>query len=693
MEFDSPTYLWGMVAAVIPLLLHLINRRQAQVHDFAAIEFLLASNRHVARRLKLKQWLLMFVRMVLIAALPMAFAKPFTTSPSATLVGTTEPASVVFVIDPSVSMGYQIGDGGTLLERALQRAQDIVRDLRNESDVAVILATSPPTALTQRLSFDRQEIINLLSTVELSQGRADLMGALRLAEQILVESGHARREVILLSDGQSTEWEGASRPWSLDHAPSVTVVDISGGLERRNRGIVGVAAEPDGGGIGRNVRITVDVLNDQPVAFEDNVTVKIGQKTVKGFLRIPPFSEGQKVFTIRLPDMGLKTGVVELAPDELPGDDSRHFVIDFLRRVHVLVVNGSSRTVPYKDEAFFLRAALQPGTDSGSRITPTYVKPDELTPRQLEVVDVVILANVSGLDRPQVDALTGWVKRGGGLFITAGENVTDGVYNDKLRALLPLPIRDSGVVSDPPVFFTGGSTSHPAMSPFSRLETASLFSAGTRRYVLLETDSTANVEVLLSFTGGAPALVERSVDDGKVVMFTTSIDRDWTELPFKTSFLPLVQQLVLHLARRLDPPESRSITVGETRRIHLERQVGTLEVVRPNGQVVELQGDALAGDEAIFQDTGLAGVYSVTQNNDGSKTEKRFAVHIDPLESNLRDVEISDIQAIINPPGTPIVPTEQTESSPQQRDDIWPMVLITLFGVLGVETWLAWQSA
>ena len=109
--------------------------------------------------------------------------------------------------------------------------------------------------------------------------------------------------------------------------------------------------------------------------------------------------------------------------------------------------------------------------------------------------------------------------------------------------------------------------------------------------------------------------------------------------------------------------------------------------------LVELQGDALAGDEATFQDTDLAGVYSVNQNNDGSKTETRFAVHIDPLESNLRDVDMSEIQAIISLPGTPKVLPEQTASSPQQRDDVWPMVLITLFGVLGVETWLAWQVA
>jgi hypothetical protein len=692
MGFESPGYLWGLLAAGIPLLLHLINRRKAQVHDFAAIEFLLSSNRRVARRLRLKQWLLMGVRMLLIAALPLAFSKPFLTRPATTLVATTVPASVVFVVDPSLSMGFRIGDE-SLLDRALERAAEIVMELRNESDAAVVLATSPPTALNPRLTFDRRELKEALARIEPTEERADITGALRLAEQILVESGQSRREVILLTDRQETEWDGAARPWSLEHAPSVTIVDVAEGTERRNRAIVGVTAEPDGGGVGRNVRITVDVLNDQPVTFEDNVTVRVGTKTAKGFLRIPPHSTGQKTFTLRVPDMGLKTGTVELVPDALPDDDKRHFVIDFLRRVHVLVVNGSPRTVPYLDEAFFLRAALQPGVDSGSRITPTYVKPDELTPRQLEVVDVVVLANVAALDRAQVQALTAWVKQGGGLLVTAGENVTGDSYNQRFGSLLPLPIRDAQVRTEKPVFFTGVNVAHPAMALFSQVDTASLFSAATSRYVLLDTAAATETAVLLSYTSGAPALVERRVGNGLVTMLTTTIDRDWTQFPFKTSFLPLVQQQILHLGGRLEPMDSRDLVVGEPHRISLERHVEAIEVICPDGRVRHLDGDDLTAGETIFSETGLSGVYSVRQVRAGASEESRFAVYIDPRESQLRATPMAELNSLLS--GTSVQPVTEEIGSPlpQRKDDVWPVLLVALFGILSLETWLAWQVA
>ena len=109
------------------------------------------------------------------------------------------------------------------------------------------------------------------------------------------------------------------------------------------------------------------------------------------------------------------------------------------------------------------------------------------------------------------------------------------MYNQRLGALLPLPIRDAEVRAQPPVFFASVNVAHPAMAPFSRLETASLFSAGTERYVLLDTAAEPNTDVLLSYTSGAPA-VERRYGDGLIAMLTTTIDRDWTQLPFKTSF-------------------------------------------------------------------------------------------------------------------------------------------------------------
>ena len=695
MGFETPAYLWGALAAAIPLLLHLINRRRAKIIDFAAIEFILASNRRIARRLKLKQWLLLLMRMLLIAALPIAFAKPYVTTGEEALPATGAPVSVVFVIDPSFSMGYRVGEE-TLLDRAREKALDIIADLRYESDAAVVLAGTPARALTPRLTFDRGDLRRAVESIEQTHARADIQGALRLAEQILVTSGLPRREVVLLTDLQATEWEGIVRPWSLERSPRVTLLDMRPDADRPNGAITRVRAEPAPGG--RSVRVDVEILNDRPGVFEDVITVRVAGRTAKGIVKVPPRQKAQKEFSIRLPDTGPVGGVVEVPADDLPGDNTAPLVIDFLRRVQVLIVNGAPRSVPHRDEAFFLRAALLPGRDSGSRLSPTTVKPDELTPAQLSYVDVVILANVAELDAAQAQALRSWVEKGGGLLITSGENVTAETYNSVLRELVPLPIRDVRDANAESEFFTGVEVTHPALAVFSHLPDASLFAARTHRYVLLET-AAGDTRVLASYTSGAPALVEREVGEGRLMMLTTSIDKDWTDLPFKTSFLPLVQHLVLHLAGKLERHGVRELVVGEPTSIAVGRDVAEIRVVRPDGREVSFSGVDLAAGQVRFRETDLAGIYAVRQFTAGSgpenqrkREESRFAVHIDPRESDLRGSEQGALEVVLEAAQAGAgVARPTTKPAPSRRGELWPMLLIALFVLLGFETWLAFQ--
>jgi len=699
MGFENPAYLWGAAAAAIPLVLHLIMRRRARVHDFAAVEFILLSNKKIARKLRLKQWLLLLFRMLLIAALPIAFAKPYLVLGEEPLpaTGAGAPVSVVLVVDTSFSMSYQVGEL-TLLDRALARAEAIISDLSPESDAAVVVATSPAKALTHRLTYDRRQLRDALDSIELSHATADMQGALRLAEQILVASGQPLREVVVLTDLQASEWDHIRRPWSLEHSPHVTLVDVRDGAEalRNNTAIVGVVAEPQMGASGRDVLVTVEVMNDQPQSFEDIVTVRVGEKTAKGIVKVPPRQRATKEFNIRLPEVGTASGVVEIPPDALPGDNKQPFVIDFLRRVHVLVVNGSPRTVPHRDETFFLRAALRTARESGSRMNPTYVKPDELTPAQLAYVDVVILANVTELEGTQVTALESWVRRGGGLLVTSGENVAPRTYNTVMRPLIPLPVRDVKSAGDKPQFLTGIETSHAALSVFASLPDASIFTAPINRYVLLETAAAPDTEVLMSYTDGAPALVQRRLEAGRVLMLTTTVDRDWTDLPFKTSYLPLVQQLILYLSARLDQHRASSLVVGDARTISVGRDVNEIEINRPDGRQVRFTGADLAVGEVRFHDTELAGIYTVRQRRRQGAEEQRFAVNVDPKESALVPADRETVERVLQSgrktPGAAVnEPTAQ--SAPQRRGNLWPMLLLSLFVLLCAETWLAYQAS
>ena len=116
-------------------------------------------------------------------------------------------------------------------------------------------------------------------------------------------------------------------------------------------------------------------------------------------------------------------------------------------------------------------------------------------------------------------------------------------------------------------------------------------------------------------------------------------------------------------------------------------------MICPDGRVRHLDGDDLTAGETIFSETGLSGVYSVRQVRAGASEESRFAVYIDPRESQLRATPMAELNSLLS--GTSVQPVTEEIGSPlpQRKDDVWPVLLVALFGILSLETWLAWQVA
>lgn len=122
MTFANPAMLWGAGLAALPLLVHLFNRKRARPRPFAAIDFVLRSRRRTARKLRLKRVLLFLVRTLLLAAIPVALARPQTAHPEP-MARPAGPMATALVFDTSLSMSYELG-GKSLLERAKQMSLD-----------------------------------------------------------------------------------------------------------------------------------------------------------------------------------------------------------------------------------------------------------------------------------------------------------------------------------------------------------------------------------------------------------------------------------------------------------------------------------------------------------------------------------------------------------------------------------------
>jgi len=243
MEFLAPLMLLGAAGAAIPIVIHLIGRRRAPVRRFGAIDFLLGENRRVARRLKLREALLLALRVASCAAIPLALAKPFVSCATRGPVIERGPQAVALVLDNGFAMGYRQG-GHTLLEEAKKRAEHVLTALGPEADVALVL-TAEGSDRPVDLSRDHLRLRDAIEEAPLVLRPADTRRALRDAASLLAGAPHAARRVYLFSALTAGSYPEGDPPWLPGAGPTLHVVDVSGGGPLANAGIVAAHAEPD----------------------------------------------------------------------------------------------------------------------------------------------------------------------------------------------------------------------------------------------------------------------------------------------------------------------------------------------------------------------------------------------------------------------------------------------------------------
>jgi hypothetical protein len=659
MGFLAPLMLAGILAVVVPIAIHLIGRRRARVVKFAALDFLMATKRKTAKRLRLRERLLLLVRALVCLAIAIALAKPFTSCERKGPMVTRGPQAAVLVIDDSFASGYLVDDKPWLY-KAAEESRRILRQLGPEAEVAIVRATESadhPSELTR----DHLRLRDQLLGLEPSSRPADTTRALSRAAQLLAASSHVRKTVFLLSLQQRTGIRSDEPPWGKD-GPQLVVVDLRPD-DMTNVAITALKFDPDPGAGSRGVRFDAEVGNFSDAATTVELQLAIGDRVVaRGRLELEPNQKKVKSFLAALPAGTRATDAsVSLAGDKLEIDDRRWVSATLRDQVRVLLVDGDPRTVRHDDELFYLEAALRPGDREDSGTSVRVITADDLAgiePKRatggppainIDDFDVVVLANVAALPAERVGVLAQWLRRGGGILIAPGDRVDPAAYDRTMLPLMPQSLRD-------PIDTTWGATAddrdsralhlvkwesdHPIFAPFSKDRPELITDAKFFKIALLgPTTATADRKVLARFTNGAAALVEASIGAGRTLLFTSTLDRDWNDLPIHPGYLPLVQQTVRHLARKHTRGGQGDHLVGSSVLL-ATGDLRRLEVRGPEGIGAVFEGDRISGRSSVrFGKTDRPGIYRVIGTDQTGATRDReelaFVVNVDPRGSDL----------------------------------------------------------
>ncbi|HWM85747.1 MAG TPA: BatA domain-containing protein [Kofleriaceae bacterium] len=701
MDFLAPLMLVGIIGVALPIVIHLIGRRRARRVRFAAIDFLFGSDKKVRRRLRLRELLLLGARILACVAVPLALAKPYTACQARGPLVPRGPQAAVLIIDNSFGSNYTIKEE-TLLGRSLEKARLILQQLGPEAEVAV-LVTAEGAEPPSELSRDHLRLRDRIRAIEAAARPADLTAALRRAGQLLDGSSQVTRSVYLLGAPTATAIRSGESPWPAGAAPQLHLVDPADGQELDNLAVTGVTVEPDPESGARGIRVTADVANfSARPAREKSIALRIGNRVVsRGLVTVDPGQTQRKRFAASLPP-GTRAAelVVELAPDRLAIDDRRYALAERRAELRILLVNGDPRTVRYEDELFYLAAALRPGDRSDSGAVLTAVTSDELPDQRLEEIDVVVLANVPALPRPIVTRLRQWVEGGGGLWLTAGDNVEVKEYEERMAPLLPQNL--SGAV-DLVHGARGGErvgralrlakleVDHPIFSVFPA-DAPGLREAGFSRIVLLgPTTDVSSRRVLARYDNGTAALVQAEVGKGRLLLWTSTIDRDWNDLPIHPGFVPFVQQAVRHLARLSPQGRPRELLVGHQLLLEVGADTARLDIDRPGGHRSVFEGEGLADRRQVrFAETDRPGFYQVTdvkaEGASSARGDSDFAVNLDPRGSDLRRADLSELTR------APRQSSGAISDSHERRVELWHAVAAALLLFLLIESFLVWRN-
>jgi hypothetical protein len=603
------------------------------------------------RMSRLKELFLLACRMALFFFLAVALARPLLLpkGQSAFLGGSR---NVVLVIDDTASMG-QVEDGSPIFEKARSAAHDVLAGLKPGDTAAVVLAgrrDSGPEVPIPQPTDNLDDVRQVLSDVTVVPLATDLSGAVARAEALAKGGTAASKEVYVFSDLQDAGWaESSDGPGGSNVA--ITFVQI----KPRKRDNVAITALQYGAarpmvGVPFEIKPYVGFLGDRGdvivrLAVDGNeVARRKVERPSRGSWATPRFH-----YTFATG--GWHSGFVEVLDDVLPLDNRRYFAFPIIDSVKVLAVNGAPASVPHLDELAYLRAALTATADENgnSPIQLDTVSPAELNGRpmaELKKYPLIILANVESLAASVVERLEEYVDAGGRLFVTLGDKVRSPGYNESLaNPSRPhgglLPGRLVKVLGDPTgtatfAAVTDVDTDHPALSAFSDPRAGHL--TLVRFKAAWEVERQPDATVLMHArrddgTGsGFPLLLEKEYGRGRVMLFTSTIDADWTNFPVRPSFLPWAHRLVGYLAQE-NGRQATALTGDEVASPLPAEGSLPVTVTRPDGKPAFPVPTREDPARLVLTDTTMVGVYTFTRS-DRPEKPALVAVNLPSDESN-----------------------------------------------------------
>jgi aerotolerance regulator-like protein/VWA domain-containing protein len=645
----APAFLLGVLAIGLPLWLHRLSSDNPNKQRFSSLMFLEPGEPRRVLAKKLQYLLLLALRIGVLVLLALAFAQPILwRTPQA---GNADGARLhVIVLDSSASMGY-----GDRWERARDAALDVINGLGAE-DRGQLIAAGRTIEVLGAPTADASVLRQTLNTLQPGVFRIDYGQLMRSIDGVL-RGAELPVVVDLVTDVQQSSLPTRFGELAPRRVAEVAIHDVAAG-EAPNWALDSF------GGSALTGELTAGVRSFAAEPEERTVRLELNGSTIdEQAVEIPAQGRAQATFAALDLNEGSNRVTVSLAPgDDLAADDRRFLALKRPEPRSVLLVSDDPRGLG----PLYTGAALQ--TLEALSLTPETRTPNTLGERPLTEYSFVVVTDAGLLGTAESALLRDYVEDGGRVLLAFGPRSSSltavPVSGESLRSTAQMSAAQSLAIGE-----VDGT--HPALRGVDELR-----SARFNRYLAVE--PAPEDSVLIRLDDGSPLLIERTLGSGRVLLFTSSLDREWNDLPVQPVFVPFIAGLANHLLGG----------AGFTSESDLGSTLAVRALGLQGGQIFDPRGEkalALGGgsDDVLLDQLGF---YEVV----GGGTTELVAVNFDPRESDLAPIDAATVERWkgLGTRADQQAQTSVAASDEQVANPLGPWLVILLLIVAIMESWV-----
>lgn len=519
LSFLSPLFLAGAAAVAVPIVLHLLKREPEVRVKFAAVKLIKEAPVERTDKRRLRELVLLALRVAALLLLAVAFARPFFASGAA--VGTT--GVTVVALDTS----YSLSAPGRF-ERAKQLAKEAVHKAP-AGDLVGVITFADEAEIVAKPGADRTLADDAIEQASTGFGSTRYRAALSAASQHLA-GRHGT--VVVVTDLQEIGWDAGDRA-AVPEGTTIQIADV--GAMPPNLAVTAVRPLAD--------RIVATVHNAAPRARDARVHLRIDGRP-SGDATVSLGANQSAEATFAGAPRGASAAVSVDDAEGIPADNVRYAVIGGTMKPSVLVVTGSGDA---SRDAFYVQHALAAGTARETAFQVTLAggadlaswSEDRLTPHA-----AVFLLSTRGLERRGREALAAYAQHGGGVLIAAGPDVDGDVVGDVLGAGSTLKIAAVEGARPAARTLAPADVRHPVFLAFA----GNPASLGLVTFQNAARIGGTGCQTLARFTTGDTAFIECPAGEGRGLILASDLNNRWNDFPLHATFVPFLHEIVRYLA-------------------------------------------------------------------------------------------------------------------------------------------------